>query len=111
MPEVTLSPEIIALDKRFFEIMNTIADAARDERGDLGTVKLVIEAMTIYMKSRRVPTTNDKEQAMDYGTFASRLNALVSEFLENSGDPAKAADLLREIADEVFEEEEEGGNE
>ena len=91
------------LDKRFFEIMNSIADGARGERGDLDTVDKVIEAMTIYMKSRRVPTTDDKEQS----TFSARLNALVSEFLENSGDPAEAADLLREIADEVFEEEEE----
>jgi hypothetical protein len=107
MPNVALSPEIIALDKRFFEIMNTIADHAREERGDLDTVDKVIEAMTIYMKSRRVPTTNDKEQAMDYETFRKNLNGLVSEFLENSGDPAEAADLLREIADEVFEEEEE----
>ena len=49
--------------------------------------------------------TNNKEKAMQYGTFAAHLNALVSEFLENSGDPAQVADLLREIADEVFEEE------
>ena len=42
MPKVTLSPEIIALDKRFFEIMNTIADHAREERGDLETVDKVI---------------------------------------------------------------------
>ena len=46
---------------------------------------------------------------MDYGTFAAHLNALVSEYLEASGDPAEAADLLREIADEVFEEEEGNG--
>ena len=49
--------------------------------------------------------TNNKEKAMQYGTFAAHLNALVSKYLENSGDPAEAADLLREIADEVFEEE------
>ena len=41
---------------------------------------------------------------MQYGTFAAHLNALVSEYLENSGDPAEEADLLREIANEVFEE-------
>jgi hypothetical protein len=46
---------------------------------------------------------------MQYGTFAAHLNALVSEYLEASGDPAEAADLLREIADEVFEEEEGNG--
>ena len=43
---------------------------------------------------------------MDYGTFSAHLNALVSEFLENGGDPAQAADLMREIADEVFGEDE-----
>jgi len=42
----------------------------------------------------------------DYETFRKNLNALVSEYLENSGDPALAADLMREIAEEVFEEEE-----
>ena len=45
---------------------------------------------------------------MDYNTFSAHLNALVSEFLENSGDPSECAELLREIADEVFEEPEEG---
>jgi hypothetical protein len=41
---------------------------------------------------------------MDYGTFSAHLNALVTEFLDRGGDPAEAADLMREIADEVFEE-------
>ena len=44
---------------------------------------------------------------MDYGTFSAHLNALVTEFLDRGGDPAQAADLMREIADEVFGEEEE----
>ena len=44
---------------------------------------------------------------MDYGTFSAHMNALVTEYLDRGGDPAHAADLLREIADEVFEEDEE----
>ena len=35
------------------------------------------------------------------------LNELVSRFLENSGDPSVLAECLREIADDVFEEDEE----
>jgi hypothetical protein len=34
------------------------------------------------------------------------LNELVSRFLENSGDPSVLAEVLREIADDVFEEDE-----
>ena len=41
---------------------------------------------------------------MDYTTFSAHLNSLVTEFLDRGGDPAEAADLMREIADEVFEE-------
>ena len=41
---------------------------------------------------------------MDYNTFSAHLNALVTEFLDRGGDPGEAADLMREIADEVFEE-------
>jgi hypothetical protein len=41
---------------------------------------------------------------MDFTTFNTRLNALVTEFLDRGGDPGEAADLMREIADEVFEE-------
>ena len=41
---------------------------------------------------------------MDYNTFSAHLNALVTEFLDGGGDPAACGDLLREIADEVFEE-------
>jgi hypothetical protein len=41
---------------------------------------------------------------MDFTAFNDRLNALVSEFLENSGDPSLCAETLREIADVVFEE-------
>ena len=44
---------------------------------------------------------------MDYGTFSAHMNALVTEYLDRGGDPAHAADLLREIADEVFGEDEE----
>jgi len=47
---------------------------------------------------------------MDYGTFSKRLNALVTEYLDRGGDPARAADLMREIADEVFEKDEEGSS-
>ena len=35
------------------------------------------------------------------------LNELVSSYLEDGGDPAALADELREIADDVFEEDEE----
>jgi phage tail protein X len=41
---------------------------------------------------------------MDYNTFSAHLNALVTEFLDKGGDAAECGDLLREIADEVFEE-------
>jgi len=41
---------------------------------------------------------------MDYNTFSAELNALVTEYLDKGGDPAWCGDLLREIADEVFEE-------
>jgi hypothetical protein len=41
---------------------------------------------------------------MDNTTFALELNALVSRFLEESGDPSICAETLREIADDVFEE-------
>ena len=34
------------------------------------------------------------------------LNELVSRFLENSGDPSVLAETLRELADDVFEEDE-----
>ena len=45
---------------------------------------------------------------MDYNTFRAHLNALVTEFLDKGGDPAHCGDLLREIADEVFEEPDDG---
>jgi hypothetical protein len=41
---------------------------------------------------------------MEFSTFSCHLNALVTEFLEAGGDPAECGDLLREIADEVFDE-------
>jgi hypothetical protein len=41
---------------------------------------------------------------MDNTTFALELNALVSRFLEESGDPSICAETLREIADDVFGE-------
>jgi hypothetical protein len=42
---------------------------------------------------------------MDFATFSGHINMLVSEFLEAGGDPSQCAELLREIADDVFEEE------
>ena len=33
-----------------------------------------------------------------------KLNALITDFLEESGDPSWLADTLRSVADEVFEE-------
>ncbi len=47
---------------------------------------------------------------MDYNTFSAHLNALVTEFLDGGGDAAECGDLLREIADEVFEEPDGGGS-
>jgi hypothetical protein len=47
---------------------------------------------------------------MDYNTFSAHLNALVTEFLDKGGDAAHCGDLLREIADEVFEEPGSGGS-
>jgi hypothetical protein len=41
---------------------------------------------------------------MTHTEFSAHLNSLVTEFLDRGGDPAEAADLMREIADEVFEE-------
>jgi hypothetical protein len=41
---------------------------------------------------------------MDYNAFHAQLNALVTEFLDEGGDAASCGDLLREIADVVFEE-------
>lgn len=40
---------------------------------------------------------------MDRLTFNRKLNSLISDFLEGGGDPAYCADVLRDIADEVFE--------
>jgi hypothetical protein len=41
---------------------------------------------------------------MDFDTFSSQINALVSEFMENSGCPSQCANLLQEIARDVFEQ-------
>ena len=46
---------------------------------------------------------------MNLATLSGHINMLVSEYLENSGCPNMSAELLREIADDVFEEEEEDG--
>lgn len=46
---------------------------------------------------------------MDFATFSGHIHAIVSEFLENSGCPNMCAELLREIADDVFEEEDDDG--
>ena len=40
---------------------------------------------------------------MDFATFSGHINMLVSEFLEEGGDPNMCADLLRELSDDVFE--------
>jgi hypothetical protein len=40
---------------------------------------------------------------MDFATLSGHINMLVSEFLEEGGDPNMCADLLRELADDVFE--------
>lgn len=40
---------------------------------------------------------------MDFDTFSSQINALVSAFMENSGCPNQCANLLQEIAHDVFE--------
>ncbi len=45
---------------------------------------------------------------MDFATFSGHIHAIVSEFLENSGCPNMCAELLREIADDVFEEPDDG---
>jgi hypothetical protein len=42
-----------AIDLKFFEVMNKIGDAARDH-GDLESVNNVIQAIMLYMESRRV---------------------------------------------------------
>ena len=46
---------------------------------------------------------------MDYNSFSAHLNAIVSEFLDSSGCPNQCAELLREIADDVFEEPDDDG--
>lgn len=45
---------------------------------------------------------------MDIATLSLHINALVSAFLEAGGDPNQCAELLRDIADEVFEEPDDG---
>ena len=47
---------------------------------------------------------------MDFTAFSAHLNSLVTEFLDKGGDAAHCGDLLREIADEVFEEPGSGGS-
>ena len=43
---------------------------------------------------------------MTHTEFMLELNDLVSRFLEDSGDPSVLAEVLREIADDVFEPDE-----
>jgi hypothetical protein len=45
---------------------------------------------------------------MDRLTLNRKLNALITDFLEEGGDPAYCADILRQVADEVFEEPDDG---
>ena len=40
---------------------------------------------------------------MDFATLSGHINMLVSEFLEDGGDPNWCVELLRELADDVFE--------
>ena len=47
-----------AIDLKFFEVMNKIGDAARDH-GDLESVNNVIQAIMLYMESRRVGGLDD----------------------------------------------------
>ena len=50
-----------ATDLKFFEVMNKIGDAARDH-GDLESVNNVIQAIMLYMESRRgVPVQPTQE--------------------------------------------------
>ena len=45
---------------------------------------------------------------MTFLQFNMKLNEIISAWLEDGGDPARCGDLLREIADEVFEEPDDG---
>lgn len=45
---------------------------------------------------------------MDRLTLNRKLNALITDFLEEGGDPAYCADILRQVADDVFEEPDDG---
>lgn len=42
---------------------------------------------------------------MDRFTYNLKLNDLITEFLSEGGDPAYCSDILRRVADEVFEAE------
>jgi len=44
---------------------------------------------------------------MTNAEFHLELNQLVSSFLEDGGDPSACAEALREVADDVFEEDDE----
>ena len=43
-----------------------------------------------------------------YDFFRQALNMVVSDYLNKSGDPSRCADILREVADDVFAEPEAG---
>lgn len=90
------------IDVPFIQKLNAIGDAAR-ERGDFDTINAVLRVIVSYIDYKKENGPN-----MDFTTFNSHLNALVSQFLEDSGDPSMCAGALRGVADEVFEEEDDG---
>jgi len=55
---MTRNHAIDTIDLRFFEVMNKIGDAAR-ARGDLESVNDLIQAIILYMESRRVGGLDD----------------------------------------------------
>jgi hypothetical protein len=55
---MTRNHAIDTIDLRFFEVMNKIGDAAR-ARGDLESVNDLIQAMILYMESRRAGGLDD----------------------------------------------------
>jgi hypothetical protein len=55
---MTRNHAIDTIDLEFFEVMNKIGDALR-EHGDLESVERVVQAIILYMKSRRVGGLND----------------------------------------------------
>ena len=61
--------------------------------------QIVKEEMSSISKRRALIESPDK------GRFLQKLNAFVSEFLEDGGDPAFCSEELGNLADEVFDTE------